>query len=80
MRVATLRFSISKWIHLNDGDEGVLRFFRRVHAVLSTGGVFVLEPQEWDTYAKAKRMDSVRVPRFFLTVELTATLHISSRG
>ena len=54
------RFSISKWIHLNRGDEGILTFFRRVHDVLPVGGTFVLEPQEWDTYAKAKRMDTVR--------------------
>ncbi|KAI0332399.1 Bin3-domain-containing protein [Cubamyces sp. BRFM 1775] len=52
-----LAFSISKWIHLNGGDEGLLRFFRRVHQVLAPGGTFVLEPQEWDTYGKAKRMD-----------------------
>ncbi|GJE84271.1 S-adenosyl-L-methionine-dependent methyltransferase [Phanerochaete sordida] len=51
-------FSISKWIHLNGGDEGLMRFFRRVHAVLRSGGVFVLEPQPWDTYGKAKRMDA----------------------
>ncbi|KAH8106035.1 Bicoid-interacting protein 3-domain-containing protein [Cristinia sonorae] len=50
-------FSISKWIHLNNGDEGLTRFFQRVHTVLKIGGVFVLEPQEWDTYAKARRMD-----------------------
>ena len=34
-------------------------FFRRVHKVLRPGGTFVLEPQEWDTYGKAKRMDPV---------------------
>jgi Bicoid-interacting protein 3 (Bin3) len=52
-------FSISKWIHLNGGDDALMRFFQRVHSVLDTGGVFVLEPQTWDTYAKAKRMDQV---------------------
>ncbi|KAH9894442.1 Bin3-domain-containing protein [Cubamyces lactineus] len=52
-----LVFSISKWIHLNGGDEGLLRFFRRVYQVLGPRGTFVLEPQEWDTYGKAKRMD-----------------------
>lgn len=56
------RFSISKWIHLNGGDEGLLEFFRRVSNVLRHGGKFVLEPQEWDTYAKAKRMDIVNLP------------------
>ncbi|PPQ89128.1 hypothetical protein CVT25_006500 [Psilocybe cyanescens] len=50
-------FSISKWIHLNEGDEGLKRFFRRVHAVLMPGGSFVLEPQPWESYAKAKRMN-----------------------
>ncbi|TFK82067.1 Bin3-domain-containing protein [Polyporus arcularius HHB13444] len=50
-------FSISKWIHLNGGDEALLEFFRRVSDVLRAGGTFVLEPQEWETYAKAKRMD-----------------------
>ncbi|CDO71401.1 hypothetical protein BN946_scf184908.g159 [Trametes cinnabarina] len=52
-----IAFSVSKWIHLNEGDEGIRRFFRKVHNVLEPGGTFVLEPQEWDTYAKAKRMD-----------------------
>ncbi|KAF9523265.1 Bicoid-interacting protein 3-domain-containing protein [Crepidotus variabilis] len=52
-----LGFSISKWIHLNDGDEGLEAFFRRVFGVLKSGGVFVLEPQPWDSYAKAKKMD-----------------------
>jgi 7SK snRNA methylphosphate capping enzyme len=54
------RFSISKWIHLNGGDDALTSFFRRVHFVLNQGGTFVLEPQAWDTYAKAKRMDAVR--------------------
>ncbi|KAF7798896.1 hypothetical protein EIP86_010124 [Pleurotus ostreatoroseus] len=53
-----LAFSITKWIHLNEGDAGLRRFFERVYAVLNPGGVFVLEPQEWETYGKAKRMDT----------------------
>lgn len=53
-----IAFSISKWIHLNGGDAGLMQFFRRVHSVLLPGGKFILEPQEWDTYAKAKRLDS----------------------
>lgn len=35
----------------------MMRFFHRVHSVLRTCGVFILEPQTWDTYAKAKRID-----------------------
>ncbi|KAG2035973.1 Bicoid-interacting protein 3-domain-containing protein [Suillus americanus] len=51
-----LGFSISKWIHLNNKDEGLKEFFYRVHQCLKVGGVFVLEPQPWDTYSKARRM------------------------
>jgi len=53
------RFSISKWIHLNAKDEGLRLFFRRVHHCLKMGGIFVLEPQPWDTYSKARRMSEV---------------------
>ncbi|KAJ3871820.1 Bicoid-interacting protein 3-domain-containing protein [Lentinula edodes] len=52
-----IAFSISKWIHINGGDEGLRAFFRRVYSVLEPGGVFILEPQEWDTYKKAKRLN-----------------------
>ncbi|KAH9938345.1 Bicoid-interacting protein 3-domain-containing protein [Fomitopsis serialis] len=52
-----LAFSISKWIHLNGEDEGLMRFFRRIHSVLRLGGTFVLEPQEWESYHKARRMN-----------------------
>lgn len=54
------RFSVSKWVHLNDGDDGIKSFFHRVYEVLRQGGRFVLEPQPWDSYAKARRMDVVR--------------------
>ncbi|KAK7047921.1 hypothetical protein VNI00_006249 [Paramarasmius palmivorus] len=51
-----LAFSITKWIHLNNGDEGLVNFFRRVWDVLKPGGVFMLEPQGWDGYKKARRL------------------------
>lgn len=53
------RLSITKWIHLHGGDEGLLSFFRRIHSVLVKNGILVLEPQGWEGYAKAKRMDPV---------------------
>ena len=40
-----------------------MKFFERVYAVLNPGGIFVLEPQSWESYAKAKRMDPVRMLR-----------------
>ena len=47
-----LCLSTSKWIHLNWGDAGLLRLFRRVHAALRPGGRFLLEPQPWSSYRK----------------------------
>lgn len=51
------RFSVVKWIHLNQGDDGLKMFFQRVFNVLKPEGQFVLELQTWDSYAKAKRKD-----------------------
>ncbi|CAA7268389.1 unnamed protein product [Cyclocybe aegerita] len=50
-------FSLSKWIHLNGGDDGLKRFFQRVFSVLKSGGTFILEPQPWESYVKARKMD-----------------------
>ncbi|EAU81431.2 hypothetical protein CC1G_05261 [Coprinopsis cinerea okayama7 len=53
-----LALSLTKWIHLNGGDEGLLSFFRKVFRVLRGDGkgVFVVEPQGWESYAKGRRM------------------------
>ncbi|KAK7037992.1 Bin3-type SAM domain-containing protein [Favolaschia claudopus] len=52
-----LGFSITKWIHLNGGDAALRTFFTRVATVLQPGGLFIVEPQAWETYRNAKRMD-----------------------
>ncbi|KAF9030127.1 Bin3-domain-containing protein [Hymenopellis radicata] len=52
-----IAFSITKWIHLNQGDDGIRTFFKRVWSCLRPGGTFVLEPQAWETYKKAKRIN-----------------------
>jgi hypothetical protein len=59
--ITTFRFSLTKWIHLNGGDQGLKSFFKRVYEVLNQGGAFVLEPQAWETYVKARKMDKVRI-------------------
>lgn len=53
------RLSITKWIHMNNGDEGLMRFFQKVYDVLKPGGVFLLEPQEWKSYATARGISEV---------------------
>ncbi|KAI3880468.1 hypothetical protein MKX03_031019 [Papaver bracteatum] len=43
-------FSVTKWIHLNWGDEGLITSFRNIWRLLRPGGILVLEPQPWKSY------------------------------
>ena len=47
--------SVTKWIHMHEGDAFMKRLFRRVRDLLSHGGYFVLEPQPWSSYKSATR-------------------------
>ena len=40
-----IAFSVTKWVHLNNGDLGMKRFFRRIYRQLRPGGRLLLEPQ-----------------------------------
>ncbi|KPV76797.1 uncharacterized protein RHOBADRAFT_51788 [Rhodotorula graminis WP1] len=58
--VVTL-FSITKWLHLHHGDEGMLRLFGSLYTFLPVGGIVIIEPQEWDNYKRAvKRNKDLR--------------------
>ncbi|KAF9577991.1 hypothetical protein BGW38_006471, partial [Lunasporangiospora selenospora] len=51
-----LGFSLTKWIHLHQGDEGLKAFFRKVYRSLAPGGIFLMEPQAYKTYAKRSKI------------------------
>ncbi|KAK7247629.1 hypothetical protein RIF29_42516 [Crotalaria pallida] len=52
-----LCLSVTQWIHLNWGDEGLKTLFHKILSILRPGGLFVFEPHKWETY-KEKQSDS----------------------
>jgi len=54
-----LALSLTKWIHLNHLDSGLIAFFRKCHRHLKSGGRLVLEKQGWKGYKDAKRGSQV---------------------
>lgn len=51
-----LCLSVTKWIHLNWGDDGIIKLFSKVWKLLEPGGVFILEPQPWISYFKNRQV------------------------
>ncbi|KAF4319847.1 hypothetical protein BBO99_00004928 [Phytophthora kernoviae] len=47
-------FSVTKWIHLFHGDEGIKKVFVKIYELLAPGGRLILEPQPWKSYHKRK--------------------------
>ena len=46
--------SVTKWIHLFHGDEGLQLVFKKLFELLASGGHLILEPQPWKSYHKRK--------------------------
>jgi len=51
-----LCLSVTKWIHLNHGDDGIKRLFKKFSALLRPNGLLILEPQKWKGYKKRSRV------------------------
>lgn len=48
----TFCFSVTMWIHLNNGDEGLLDFLKYIQSISTS---LIIEPQSWKCYKSAQK-------------------------
>jgi len=59
-----LCLSVTKWIHLNWGDDGLVTLFVKIWRLLRPGGVFIMEPQPWTSYKRNRLVSEVAKENF----------------
>jgi 7SK snRNA methylphosphate capping enzyme len=61
--------NVAKWIHLNEGDEGVVQLFWKIWESLTPDGIAILEYQPWKSYVK-NRNTSAKTKENFPSLQI----------
>lgn len=68
-----LLLSLTKWVHMNFGDDGIRTMFANAKCLLRVGGRLVLEAQKFKAYAKILPQ-SARFQKVYPTIQLRPEL------
>ncbi|XP_042483076.1 probable RNA methyltransferase At5g51130 isoform X1 [Macadamia integrifolia] len=59
-----LCLSVTKWVHLNWGDDGLITLFAKIWRLLRPGGILLLEAQNWKSYKSNYRVSEIATFNF----------------
>ena len=65
----TSSFSVTKWVQLNWGDDGLLYLLLKAYSLLKPHGLLIIEYQSWSSYHK-KRAYCDAIARVFPTLQI----------